>query len=164
MVNRFGRERKIDVVDHLREYDKEKLNPKIMEELPKRKTDRVIGEKYLYKGEVRIWGGHTLFCEHGRVKGKCRECGGSQYCEHGRRRQNCKECGGSSICEHGSHRQSCYDCSGCEHGKLKSMCLECGGGAVCEHGRVKGKCREVRWEPVLRTRKKKRNLYYLRSK
>ena len=49
-------------------------------------------------------------CPHGRVRSKCKECGGSQICEHGRRRSTCKECGGSQICEHGRRRSRCKDC------------------------------------------------------
>ena len=37
-------------------------------------------------------------CEHGRLRGQCKECGGSSsFCEHRRQRYycNCKECSGS---------------------------------------------------------------------
>jgi hypothetical protein len=47
-------------------------------------------------------------CEDGRVRSKCKECGGSGLCEHGRvsLRSTCKECGGSGICEHGRIRRA----------------------------------------------------------
>ena len=51
-------------------------------------------------------------CEHGRVRSKCKECGGGSICEHGRERHRCKECGGGSICEHGRIRSRCKDCGG----------------------------------------------------
>ena len=50
-------------------------------------------------------------CPHGRIRSKCKECGGSQICEHGRVRSKCKECGGGSICEHGRNRSRCASCS-----------------------------------------------------
>merc|ERR1712070_1116866 len=61
-------------------------------------------------------------------------------CEHGRVRSKCKECGGSQICEHGRHRQSCKDCNGCSHGRLRSKCKECGGSSICEHRRQRFQC------------------------
>ena len=81
-----------------------------MADLPLRKADRVVGEEYDFKGEVRIWDGQKLRCEHGRRKESCKECGGSQICEHGRVRATCKECGGGSICEHGRLRRQCMSC------------------------------------------------------
>jgi hypothetical protein len=33
-----------------------------------------------------------VICEHGRVRSKCKECGGGSICEHGRVRSRCKEC------------------------------------------------------------------------
>ena len=36
------------------------------------------------KGECRTWGGHHWWCEHGRERGRCKECGGSQICKHNR--------------------------------------------------------------------------------
>ena len=50
------------------------------------------------------------FCEHGRRRSYCKECGGSQICEHGRQRSSCKECGGNAICEHGQRRSTCEEC------------------------------------------------------
>ena len=70
-------------------------------------------------------------CEHGRRRGYCKECGGSNICEHGRQRSYCKDCGGSSICEHGRVRYACKDCGGkgvCEHGRQRRQCKECSGG------------------------------------
>ena len=40
------------------------------------------------------------YCEHGRQKSRCKDCGGSGICEHRRQRRECKDCGGSGICEH----------------------------------------------------------------
>ena len=82
------------------------------------------------------------YCEHGRQKQSCKECGGSSVCEHGRQRSTCKECGGSSVCEHGRHRFVCKECGGasiCEHGRQRSRCKECGGGSSQGQGRGPGK-------------------------
>ena len=51
-------------------------------------------------------------CEHGRVRYRCKECGGAGVCEHGRQRYSCKECGGAGICEHGRVRSKCKECGG----------------------------------------------------
>ncbi len=32
------------------------------------------------------------FCEHGRKKSRCRECGGGSFCEHNVQRYNCHKC------------------------------------------------------------------------
>ena len=80
-------------------------------------------------------------CEHGRLRGQCKECGGSSsFCEHRRQRYycNCKECGGSSFCEHRRQR---------------SQCKECGRSSFCEHGRPRDYCNcRVRWQQHLRAR------------
>ena len=112
--------------------------------LPK-KADRVVGEKYMHKGEVRIWNGRKLLCEHGKRKSRCRECGGSQICEHGKRKDQCRECTPSAFCEHGKQKAQCRQCGGsqiCEHGKWKAQCRQCGGSAFCKHGKYRAQCRE----------------------
>uniref|UniRef100_A0A0G4FN44 CBM20 domain-containing protein n=1 Tax=Chromera velia CCMP2878 TaxID=1169474 RepID=A0A0G4FN44_9ALVE len=89
-------------------------------------------------------GGKSI-CEHGRQRRHCKECGGSSICVHGRRRYECKECGGSSICVHGRQRYHCKDCGGkgiCEHGRHRFGCKDCGGKSVCEHGRQRSKCKD----------------------
>uniref|UniRef100_A0A0G4F5T0 CBM20 domain-containing protein n=1 Tax=Chromera velia CCMP2878 TaxID=1169474 RepID=A0A0G4F5T0_9ALVE len=48
-----------------------------------------------------------ILCSHGRVRYRCKECGGGSICEHGRERHRCKECGGKGICEHGRQRSLC---------------------------------------------------------
>ena len=89
--------------------------------------------------------GGSVFCEHGKEKYKCEECGGSSICEHGKIKCRCKKCGGSSICEHGKIKSECKECGGsqiCEHYKIKCRCKECGGSAFCEHGKIKYRCKE----------------------
>ena len=84
-------------------------------------------------------------CEHGRVKSRCKDCGGSSICEHNRQKSQCKDCGGSSICEHGRQKSLCKDCGGssiCEHNRVKSQCKDCGGSSICEHNRQKSKCKD----------------------
>ena len=85
------------------------------------------------------------YCEHGKQRSKCKECGGGSICEHGKQRSQCKECGGGSVCEHGRIRSQCKECGGgsiCYHGKIRSICKECGGGSICEHGRIRTFCKE----------------------
>ena len=53
----------------------------------------------------------SSFCEHGRQRRQCRECGGSSFCEHGRKRAVCRECGGTAVCAHGRRRAHCRDCT-----------------------------------------------------
>jgi hypothetical protein len=101
-----------------------------MDTLPKSKLERILGEEYDFRGEIRIWDGKILRCEHGRQISQCKECGGGSICEHGRLRSVCKECGGSQICEHGRVRSQCKECGGsqiCEHGRQRYSCKECGG-------------------------------------
>jgi hypothetical protein len=93
---------------------------------------------------VNLWD-RKGYCEHGRQRSRCKECGGGSICEHDRVRSVCKECKGGSICEHGRRRSRCKECGGgsiCEHGRVRSVCKECGGGAICEHGRQRSKCKE----------------------
>ena len=65
-------------------------------------------------------------CEHGvKKRSKCKVC---SACPHGRLRYRCKECGGAGICEHGRQRSQCKECGGgsiCEHGRVRSKCKEC---------------------------------------
>uniref|UniRef100_A0A0G4GJT7 Uncharacterized protein n=1 Tax=Chromera velia CCMP2878 TaxID=1169474 RepID=A0A0G4GJT7_9ALVE len=49
-------------------------------------------------------------CEHGRIRRRCRECGGSGICEHGRQCTHCRDCGGSQICEDDRQRNNCPQC------------------------------------------------------
>ena len=81
-------------------------------------------------------------CEHGRLRGQCKECGGSSSsCEHRRQRYycNCKECGGSSFCEHRRQRSQCKECgrsSFCEHGRPRDYCNCTGYGRKSLHARM----------------------------
>ena len=60
---------------------------------------------------------HIRWCEHNKIKSRCKECEGGSICEHNKIKSQCKECGGSQICE---------------HNKQKSKCKECGGSALCK--------------------------------
>ena len=89
--------------------------------------------------------GRATFCEHGRRRCQCKDCGGVGICEHGKYRSRCKECGGKSFCEHGRERYYCKECGGggiCQHGRQRSKCKECGGTAFCEHGRHRHHCKD----------------------
>ena len=108
-------------------------------------TDRIIGQKYMYKNEIVIWAGNRLLCKHNREKKRCNECGGTGICEHGKRKEICKDCGGNQFCEHGTRKCRCKECGGseiCEHGKRKELCKDCGGSQICEHGRRKDQCKD----------------------
>ena len=90
-----------------------------MEDLPKSKADRVIGESYLQNGEVIIWDGKYLRCEHGRRRSRCEDCGGSSICEHGRLRKQCKMCD--------------------PHGHIKNLISNRIRDAIINHGGLKNK-------------------------
>ena len=99
-----------------------------LNDLPKRKSDRIIGSTYSFKGELRIWDGRKLRCKHNREKPKCIECAGGSICEHNRERAKCGECGGGSICEHNRERTKCKICGGgsiCEHNRERPTCIIC---------------------------------------
>ena len=38
------------------------------------KARREAGKKYIYRGEIRIWDGINLKCEHGKQKALCKKC------------------------------------------------------------------------------------------
>ena len=100
--------------------------------------------QYMTADGVRTWNGRRFLCVHGRKRGVCKDCGGSEVCEHGKQRSKCKECGGSQICEHGRQRSQCKECGGatfCAHGKRRNECKECGGASICEHGRIRSQCK-----------------------
>ena len=108
-------------------------------------TDRIIGQKYMYKNEIVIWAGNRLLCKHNREKKRCNECGGTGICEHGKRKEICKDCGGNQFCEHGTRKCRCKECGGseiCEHGKRKELCKDCGGSQICKHNKVRNRCKE----------------------
>ena len=94
------------ITDHFHE----KQNVIIQLEIAPKRSHRIKGKKYLFKGETRIWNGKGWHCEHDKRRSRCKECGGSSICEHGRRRSQCKECGGASICEHDRIRSQCKEC------------------------------------------------------
>jgi hypothetical protein len=51
--------------------------------------------------------GTKYFCEHGRQKHQCKECG-TGYCHHNRQKYQCKECG-TGYCIHGRQKLRCRD-------------------------------------------------------
>jgi hypothetical protein len=75
-------------------------------------------------------------CEHGRQKGKCRDCG-TGYCQHGPTKEK--------KCEHNRGKGQCKDCGTghCQHGRMPDQCKckDCGTG-YCEHNRRKNSCRD----------------------
>ena len=86
-----------------------------------------------------------LHCDHGRVRGVCKECGGSSICVHKRRRSQCIECGGGSICIHKRRRSQCIECGGnsiCIHKRQRTSCKECDGVSICIHKRRRAQCKE----------------------
>jgi hypothetical protein len=114
---------------------------------PKHPVDRTKGRKYLFKNEVRIWGGNLWKCEHNKPHYSCKKCKGSGVCEHNKERYRCKECKGKGICEHDRIRSQCKDCKGgsiCEHNKKRTICKDCKGGSICEHGRIRSTCKDCK--------------------
>ena len=117
--------------------------------LAPKKQDRVHGQKYIFKNQVRIWnvgstGNASWHCEHNRQQNLCKDCGGATICEHNRQRNQCRDCGGATICEHNRQRNQCKDCGGssiCEHGLVQQWCKNCEGGRICEHSRQIRSCK-----------------------
>lgn len=55
---------------------------------------REKGKKYLYKGEIRIWGGYRWYCQHNSQPSICKVCcpeGYEKSLEKGRERQRTPE-------------------------------------------------------------------------
>lgn len=51
-------------------------------------------------------------CPHGCLhRPKCRVCSPQNFCEHGRRKCRCVDCG-TGLCEHGKRKDLCVTCSG----------------------------------------------------
>ena len=68
------------------------------------------------------------FCEHQKLRQRCKDCKGTGICEHQRRREYCKDCKGSGMCEHNRQRQHCLDCLGsaiCVHQRRRVRCYDC---------------------------------------
>jgi hypothetical protein len=53
-----------------------------IDDLPSLPSKRTKGKKYMYNGEVRIWGGKTLFCRHRKIPCTCNLCSDPKFfCE-----------------------------------------------------------------------------------
>jgi hypothetical protein len=50
----------------------------LVDELPRRRSDRISGRKYISKNEVVIWDGRILRCGHNKRKSRCYECKGEE--------------------------------------------------------------------------------------
>ncbi|XP_057305355.1 uncharacterized protein LOC130642283 [Hydractinia symbiolongicarpus] len=90
-------------------------------------------------------------CPHGRRRGQCKECKGSQICHHEKVRAYCKECKGSQICEHEGRRACCKDCKGSqiwEHERVRSQCKECKGSQICHHEKRRSQCKECKGSQI----------------
>uniref|UniRef100_A0A0G4HVB5 CBM20 domain-containing protein n=1 Tax=Chromera velia CCMP2878 TaxID=1169474 RepID=A0A0G4HVB5_9ALVE len=114
------------------------------EEMKRNRHGQILCLHGRVRSKCKGCGGKSV-CQHGRKRSQCKECGGASICEHGRRRAECKECGGGNICEHGRQRNKCKDCGGksiCEHGRERCKCKDCGGASICEHGRERSFCKE----------------------
>ena len=129
----------------------------MVQELPTKKCDRVVGECYMYKKELRYWNGKILLCEHKIRKNYCIVCGGIGLCKHKKNKQACKECG-TGQCKHKRRKEYCIECGGsviCVHKRIKYQCLECNGSAICEHGRAKYSCKQCRGSRICEHGKRK---------
>ena len=81
-------------------------------------------------------------CEHGRLRGQCKECGGSSsFCEHRRQRYycNCKECGGSSFSAStggsaASAKSVAAAASASTGARATTATVECGGSSIASTG------------------------------
>jgi hypothetical protein len=87
----------------------------------------------------------TQYCEHNKIRSRCKDCKGGCICEHDKRSSQCKECGGSQIFKHEKQSSHCRECNGggiCEHDKVRSRCKKCKGGCICEHDKIRSQCKE----------------------
>ena len=81
-------------------------------------------------------------CEHGRLRGQCKECGGSSsFCEHRRQRYycNCKECSGSSFSAStggsaASAKSVAAAASASTGARATTATVECGGSSIASTG------------------------------
>ena len=83
------------------------------------------------------------YCEHGKSKSECRECGGRCLCVHGKRKTRCHICSEKGFCEHAILQIDCKICGGsriCIHNSIKKICKLCGGSGICIHGIKTYKC------------------------
>ena len=120
-------------------------------ELPKKIKDRINGNNYLHKGEIRVWNGKRLLCEHNRRCEQCKDCHGSGICSHNKIRTQCKDCQGSSICSHNRQRSSCKDCQGnsiCSHNRQRSRCKDCQGNSICSHNKIRTQCKDCQGSSI----------------
>ena len=93
----------------------------------KRETARENMQRFREKRKHQI-------CPHGEEQYKCKDescklkLSSNKLCEHGKRKGVCVDCGGSEICEHKRLRYNCIECKGtgvCEHSKLSRFCEIC---------------------------------------
>jgi len=134
-------------------------------------TEKVCIECKVTKDIINFRKGHNqckpcerlkTLCKHGKLKTRCKECGGGSYCVHGRRNTDCKECGGNSICSHGNSKYRCSNCNGislCPHDpnkkRRKDACKECCPIAFCIHNRKKYECIECEGTAICSHKKRK---------
>ena len=67
-------------------------------------------------------------CPHSKRKKYCNVCSPHLFCDHGKAKQRCVDCGGSKVCPHKKYKFLCKECSPhlfCEHGKRKNSCMLC---------------------------------------
>ena len=67
-------------------------------------------DKYSCKECAAAGIGGPKRCQHGKIVGRCVECGGANICEHKRVRQSCKFCLKVRACIHNRKRNICIDC------------------------------------------------------
>lgn len=119
----------------------------LLEELPKSKNDRIKGQKYLYKNEIKLWNGRNLhtICDHNKRKYDCIICKGSNVCIHKKIKSDCRICSPQSFCKHNKRKTVCKECNGgsiCIHNKRRYECIICEGNGICNHGKKKSRCKK----------------------
>ena len=106
-------------------------------------------------------------CEHGRLRGQCKECGGSSsFCEH----QRCSattatarnvaaaasaSTGGSAA----SARSVAAAASASTGARATTATVECGGSSICEHGRLCTTCMKEYSGSAIHKHRRQRGLY-----
>ena len=80
--------------------------------LPKYKKNRIDNTKYLHNDKIILWNGISIICEHNILLYSCKKCcNQDKLCEHKKLKGRCKQCGGGSFCEHNKERYRCEKCN-----------------------------------------------------
>ena len=106
-------------------------------------------------------------CEHGRLRGQCKECGGSSsFCEHRRcsattatARNVAAAASASTGGSAASARSVAAAASASTGARATTATVECGGSSICEHGRLCTTCMKEYSGSAIHKHRRQRGLY-----